>query len=369
MVPAPKVTEEAPRSGVKSLQSIEDLPRLLRTAIQFSPTRWRKTFAVFEIVAQLGSTSLIFSYITSSTVIGIFGGVYFAAISCMQCLAPDFSKGLFLEMLLEDENVSKKMNEELYKMLVSSFGFLTFIMMPICFYFFYIPFAYTASLGPSTFTITIVVATLGTLSNMFLSFFQLSAQLPERVSFVHIGKITLYLEKIRDVLLDDDLEDGMQVIKKLSTEQKKVENWIMAINSGISFFNTMYIFFSFTNCAFFLTMAAGGFGFGAMLAFSLFALFMWYHFSSSLYSVAKPNLVWEQQKVSLLNDPEVISAVLLKLKFTTESFESWLKKHNINSSRAFGTKITFEIMKKAAGALTTIFGTVLYLLLRDEFRR
>ena len=49
----------------------------------------------------------------------------------------------------------------------------------------------------------------------------------------------------------------------------------------------------------------------------------------------------EQQKVSLLNDPEVISAVLLKLIYN-ESFESWLKLHNINASRAFGTKITFE---------------------------
>ena len=58
-----------------------------------------------------------------------------------------------------------------------------------------------------------------------------------------------------------------------------------------------------------------------------------------------------------------------KLKFPTESFESWLTLHNINASRAFGTKITFEKMKQASGILTTVFGTVFYLLLRDEFHR
>ena len=57
--------------------------------------------------------------------------------------------------------------------------------------------------------------------------------------------------------------------------------------------------------------------------------------------------VWEQQKILLLNNPKVISAVLQKLKFPKENFESWLNLHNINASRAFGTKITFEKMKQA----------------------
>ena len=78
--------------------------------------------------------------------------------------------------------------------------------------------------------------------------------------------------------------------------------------------------------------------------------------------------VWEQQKILLLNDPKVISAVLQKLKFPKENFESWLSLHNINASRAFGTKITFEKMKQAAGVLTSVFGVVMYLLLREEMR-
>ena len=39
----------------------------------------------------------------------------------------------------------------------------------------------------------------------------------------------------------------------------------------------------------------------------------------------------------------------LKLKFPKENFESWLQLHNVNASRVFGTKVTFEKMKQAAG--------------------
>ena len=63
-----------------------------------------------------------------------------------------------------------------------------------------------------------------------------------------------------------------------------------------------------------------------------------------------------------------ISAVILKLKFPKENFESRLQLHNVNASRVFGTKITFEKMKQAAGVITSAFGIILYLLLREELR-
>ena len=59
----------------------------------------------------------------------------------------------------------------------------------------------------------------------------------------------------------------------------------------------------------------------------------------------------------------------LNLKFPKENFESWLNNHNANAARVFGTKLTFEKMRQATGALTSVFGVVLYLLLREEFRQ
>ena len=164
----------------------------------------------------------------------------------------------------------------------------------------------------------------------------------------------------------DNEEDGIPLVDKLSNEQKKVEKWIFEINKGISLSNTLDISVYFLFMVMFLIIIGSGVGIGATITFSLFSILIFSFLTSSLYAIAKPNMVWEQQKVSLLNDPKVISCVLLKLKFPKENFESWLHLHNINASRAFGTKITFEKMKQAAGILTSGFGVALYLLLRQD---
>ena len=57
--------------------------------------------------------------------------------------------------------------------------------------------------------------------------------------------------------------------------------------------------------------------------------------------------------------------VILNLKFERENFDIWLQNHNINSSKAFGTKITFERMQQAAGLLISAFGIAFYTLLQD----
>ena len=115
-------------------------------------------------------------------------------------------------------------------------------------------------------------------------------------------------------------------------------------------------------------MLGSGQKIGATIFFAVFSILMWMFLSSTLYAIAKPNMIWEQQKILLLNDAEVISAVILKLKFPKENFESWLQLHNVNASRVFGTKVTFEKMKQAAGVITSAFGIILYLLLREELR-
>ena len=192
--------------------------------------------------------------------------------------------------------------------------------------------------------------------------------LTNQVSLAHIAKIKKYLGTVRGIILNSNPEDGIPLAKKLSKEQNKVEKWIIAVNNGMSTFNTLMICHTTGNLIIFLIMLGSGQEIGATIFFSLFSIFFWIFLSSALYAVAKPNMVWEQQKVLLLNDAEVISAVILKLKFPKENFESWLQLHNVNASRVFGTKVTFEKMKQAAGVITSAFGIILYLLLREELR-
>ena len=95
-----EVNEEDPSSNSDPLQSFDDLPKLLRAAILVSPSRWKKSFVVLEVVVNLGFVVPIFTFATSSITIGVAASLYFATVSNMQVLAPDFTKGVFLKMLL-----------------------------------------------------------------------------------------------------------------------------------------------------------------------------------------------------------------------------------------------------------------------------
>ena len=71
--------------------------------------------------------------------------------------------------------------------------------------------------------------------------------LSDQVSLVHISKIKEYLSKIRDIILSDNAEDGVALVDKLSHEQAKIEKWIIAINNGMTTFNSLIQLFLFIN--------------------------------------------------------------------------------------------------------------------------
>ena len=359
------VTEQDEKND---LQSIEDLPKFLRRGILFTPIKYKKLHILLSILAQMGISLPTMTYITSSVVIGVTIAVYFSITACTMLLQPDFTKGVFLDLLLKDAKLTKKMNDNLYKNFVSSVIFQCTIAAPFMWYLFIIPVANTNMFGPWTYILCIVTGVVGWLANIGEMALNTTFDLTNQVSLAHIAKIKKYLEAVRNIILNDNPEDGISLAKKLSREQTKVERWMIAVNNGMSTFNTLMICFILGNLLIFLILLGSGQDIGATIFFAVFVIFMWFFLSGALYAIAKPNMVWEQQKVLLLNDAEVISAVILKLKFPKENFESWLQLHNINASRVFGTKITFDKMKQAAGVLTSAFGIVLYLLLREELR-
>ena len=187
-----------------------------------------------------------------------------------------------------------------------------------------------------------------------------------QVSTAHEEKIKSYLHHVRRIILNEnfDQEDGLTIIKKLSKEQQKVEKWINGINKSTTSFNVVCLTVILLNELLGLMFIAGGVGIGTTLLFSAFVFLLTVNIIQLLYAFAKPNMIWEQQKIALLNDAQVI----LNLKFPRESFKEWLSLHNFNATKVFGTKVTFEKMKQAAGLFTSIVGIVLYILLREELR-
>jgi hypothetical protein len=74
-------------------------------------------------------------------------------------------------------------------------------------------------------------------------------------------------------------------------EQDKVEKWILEINNGISTFNSFKVVGVSGFLIFFLHIAGGGYSVGASIVFSAFSLFVFTLVSSTLYAIAKPNMV------------------------------------------------------------------------------
>ena len=102
------VTEQDEKND---LQSIEDLPKFLRRGILFTPIKYKKMHILLSILSQMGISLPTMTYITSSVVIGVTIAVYFSITACTMLLQPDFTKGVFLDLLLKDAKLTKKMND------------------------------------------------------------------------------------------------------------------------------------------------------------------------------------------------------------------------------------------------------------------
>ena len=359
-----KKVEEMERNE-SQLQSIDELPTFLRSLLQFSPAKRKKTFVFIQFMMGVGFGIPVFSYITSSIIIGSVLAGYLFLVNCSMTQLPDFTcRGVFLDLLLKDAKLTKKINENMKGVCIFNMIFIGLVMTPFGF-FCILEFAKKIYFNQYTFIITIIIGGLGSMFMIINIPFDANATLLDQVSLVHIDLIRTYLEQIRDIILNDNVEDGISLAKKLSKEQKKVEKWIIQINGGISTWNSFAISILMCNGIIMLILASGGFSLAGTIAFAILAVWMFMFLYNTLYALAKPNLIWEQQKIRLFNDAEVV----LNMKFPKENFETWLSRHDINASRAFGTKVTFEKMKQAAGVLTSVFGIVLYLLLREELRK
>ena len=88
------------------LQSIADLPKFLQLAIYFAPTRWKKTYMTVATLFVIGISIPIFSYILSSLATGIVIGAMQILMLANKVRQPDFTKGIFLDILLKDAKVN-----------------------------------------------------------------------------------------------------------------------------------------------------------------------------------------------------------------------------------------------------------------------
>ena len=117
-------------------------------------------------------------------------------------------------------------------------------------------------------------------------------------SLVHISKIKEHLSKIRDIILSDNGEDGVALVDKLSHEQAKIEKWIIAINNGMTTFNSLIQLFLFINNLINLIIIASLNSIGPIIFMVSLEIYMWIILANGLYALAKPNMVWNNKRYS-----------------------------------------------------------------------
>ena len=151
------------KSEEDPLSSIDELPSFLRRMIRNSPTQWKKTFALLAVLTQIGFGGTVMTFITSSPAIGLIVGICWMIGDGINLLQPDFTCGVFLEVLLKDAKTAKKISDNMFSSAVSCVLF-PLLATPVAWYFFIYPLAMTKMLGESTYAITIVSGGLATLS-------------------------------------------------------------------------------------------------------------------------------------------------------------------------------------------------------------
>ena len=117
------------------------------------------------VFREIGFSIPIFSYITSSLAVGIVFAAIATLFFAVGTLQPDFTKGVFLDMLLKDAKVTQKINDNIVNATIGSFIFGFLVISPMFWIFFIYPFATMepGMLGKYTYEITIIFGILGQL--------------------------------------------------------------------------------------------------------------------------------------------------------------------------------------------------------------
>ena len=360
---------------------ISELPKVLKLGLKYSPRRNPKTYLFIQCCGGGIGSFQMFTFITGSPILGAILAVCFMSGAISMMFIPDFSKGIFLEMLLAD----KEHTETIAKSIKSNaiLNVLTFdlIFIPIVTYFMVVPLATTTELlGPYTYIISPIMWTITVLSLIPGAVFELGGYFSLEIGRVWDIKIKNYLKIVHDILLQQDIQHndpeanilvtGADVTDRLSIEYEKVEKWASIVNRETSGINNGTMLFSFGFALVNILLIASGVGgknrVATIVTLTILSILMLLWGLQTLYSAAKPSFTWENTKIKLLNDPKIQRAIV-KIGWA-ERWENWLHHHELNASKIFGVKVTMSAMRNVGSAIASLFAIVMYFLLRNELR-
>jgi len=350
-------------------RTIDDLPWLFRKWLPFHPRR----FAIFYSIVQVFSQGITFFAMAqmsgSLAVAGAFAG-FLCASNLSFIFTADFSEGIFLEILTNDLENTRKMAKEAASACVFFVIVFGGLLLGVLVWQFVVPFAHSTMLGQHTYAITVSISPLSYACFLLTFCFGGHQLLLPSVPKVWTAKINAYMTRVRDILLTteaDIAESGKSLVELLSAEQKAVERFATLINDNLGVANTLDIALAGLQAVGMVIFIPGGTA-ATVVICSVVTVLNTIYFVQQLYGLAKPSIVFDRNKRRLLNDAKVQQGKL-RMGWTVAMFDSWMERHECNSMRVFGVKVTLDKMRQASGFFASVVTLLMYLLLRDEVRR
>ena len=364
--PAVSSEQEAPKQGGHTLK---DLPWLFQKWLPWHPRHYPIIFVFIQIISQSMVFLAMVQVTGSLAVAGAIAGLLCAS-NCSFLFTADFSKGIFLEILTEDLENSRKMAKEAQSGAVFFFVMFQLIITGLIVWFFIVPLAQTTMLGPYTYTITIVLFVLSWICSGITFGFGCHQLLLPTIPKVWGLKIKTYLTRVRNILLLPEAEineTGQSIVELLSIEQKSIEGFALQINEDLGVGNSMDIIVAAIQSIVMAFFIPGG-TVSTIVICSLVTLINTVYFVKQLYGLANPSMIFDKYKRQLLNDAKVQQGKL-RIGWTVDMFDNWMERHESNAMRVFGMKVTLDKMRQASGFFASLVTIIMYFLLRDELRR
>ena len=362
--------------------NVKDLPVFLRKVVTVSAkVTYKQSMMLLYFLSQISSFFTWYQITQSSVVGGVIAFLFAAGGAADVYFQPDFSRGFFLSILLNDLSRTEKIDKALKRGIMGNAVTMTIIGFAFT-YFFVVPFANSKLLGEHTFIVTVIGTTISLVAGTAVNILGVGPS----IIVPHLqdkweNEVKGYLKRVRKTLILEDeevahIEDGKSktswIVNKLSIEQMKIDQFARSFSDGVGKYYgqsavIMVVFLSICIIIIITPSIGGQARASVLICFILFGALMLLWVYVVLQGLSQPNCVWEETRRKLLSDAKIQQAKI-EMGWTVEVFNEWIENHECRGMRVFGIQVTYSIVRKSYSAVASFLTIGLYLLVRDEVR-
>ena len=373
--------------------SFEDLPPVLKFAINISWNTSKSNRIIakflwfqcvfFAIWVILGGMQLNFYLGIPYLFANMYG--YNWAFSCTDEVFNyrNEEKSILYEIIGNDIKVAKQLGFR-YKYLCLAWIFGLIIPMLIFACYLFLPrMAILQGFSPTILVVLQILSIYGLASNGISVMMSMALDVFVMVAYntYRIKNIKLYLKSVQSILLQLNKGDvdEIEIMERLTKKQIEVENRARKYNKAYSYYAGQFLvcnaiwtvlpLTSIMNVQAAINAYGSSFLFWvAITLFLLTSLMFIFLFVLMFRNIALINMVWNSEIKKSLKQFR-LAPIIRKIFGNVSELDSYLKEHEIGVARAFGYRITTEMLSGSVGILGSISGLMLYLILRSDMQQ